>query len=820
MSILEPDVLNKDFTQAHTGMKTFWDPFYEYERIARNRPHPKVVAAKLPTVTDGTLAGIIIAQPKRVVQRLPTGGLMSVDQPELAEIADFIWNNEIIPHATTNGDMLLKSWIMMSKALTYGMQFSYQFFRNYGDGFASDFKIPYIKDLIMERGKVYGPDCNILYLRQWYTPGDIKRIIDKEVKLTTKSKNRKDEQQYESAWDIPKLKKLLEEAKPKDPDALTPAESEKSPEAKFIQLVHALEQGTGNIFYTFSPDLPDGEGKNGNIVRQRPNKNPTGKMPISFLYADIDLSNPLGRGHVELSGAMQNMIDSEVQSYQLLQKIMLNPPVMKWGDNIRGATVKYKPNAVWDMGNDPSSKIEVVDINNEAIANFANNYGLMKSQILALTHNNESAVSANSGNTQSKTSAGVNQAQSVIGFDDNYMRRQFGYWFEDNAENMLNIHFAESDGKTEIELTQNFLDEQMPKMEQTPDQVKIDPEKKQAIVDYSEIKTKLRFRVDPTTAEDEDSETQLTNLKELLADTGANPYIYYYMLNDGYQLKLGEAYRDMFKRLGVEGIDKIVVKLPDDGSAQTEQLRGVMNPLYDKPSVSVPYIALPPSGQIQAAANAGITLTLDDVMGGPVLDPNIRGVENPVTDPNVQVAVPNPAFAGAGVGGVVTDNATPQPGQPPAPTAPVAPGQAAPAQIPPNAQQADQQNAQMPPATQPTTQVIPQALGGTAPNSGQPQPAPSPAAAMPAPHPSLKRNAVGGLMPADPAAQQAALTPPPPKQMPQPGQKMSPEDQAIAKALLKAGYGAQQVADALVLLAHGRDQQEVLQAIGPPQRGK
>lgn len=776
MPLLDPDNLNGDFSQAHTAMKQYWDPFPEYERISRNRPHPKVIAAKLPTVTDGTLAGIIIAQPKRVIQRLPTGGITSVEQPDLAEIADYIWNNEIIPNATTNGDMLLKSWIMMSKALTYGMQFSYQFFRSYGDGFAADFKIPYIKDLIMERGKTYGPDCNLLWLRQWYTVGDVQNIINKETKLSNRSKRRKDDSPYESPWDIPKLKELIRQAHPKNPDALNPVEQEKSPSAKFIQLIHALEKGVGRTFYTFSPDLPDKQ----NIVRTSINKNPTGAMPISFLYADIDLSNPMGRGHIELSGSMQNMIDSEVQSYQLLQKIMLNPPVMKWGDNIRGSTVKYKPNAVWDMGNDPSSKIEVVDINNEAIKNFPNNYGLMKSQILALTHNQESAVSSDSGNTQSKTHAGVQQQNSVIGFDDNFMRRQFGSWFQDNSENMLNIHFAYSDGKKEIELTQNFLAEQNPNLEQQPKQVIMKEAEKQAIIDYGEIKSRFRFRVDPTTAEDEDTETQLQQLNTLLQETSSNPYIYYYMLNDGYQLKLGEAYKDMFSRLGVEGIDKIVVKLPDDGSEQAQQLRGVMNPLYDKPKVDVPYTALPPQGQIQAAANAGITLQLEDVLGGPVLDPNIRGVEAPVADPNVQVTVPNPAMQGAGVG--------PDDGAVPAGGSASDPGQAPAA----------------PPATQPTTQVG--------------QPAATPAQGMPSPSPALKRNVHGGLMPADPGQQAAALQPKSQPPMPQPGGKMlTPDDEKLAKGFLAAGYSAQQVVDALTLINHGRSHDEVLHALGAPQ---
>ena len=659
MALLDPDKFKDQYDAAHTAMRPLWDNFDEYERLARNKPHPKVVSARMPTVTDGTLSAVITAQPKRIVQQIPTGMVKSIDQPELAEITGFIWRDYILKNANYNGTPLLKSWIMLRKALTYGMQASYNFFRASGDYYGADFSIPYIRDIIFERGKTYGPDCDVLYMRQWYTPDQIQVIIDRETKLSGKAKARNEV--YSGAWDVGQLKRLKDTARQKDADAATPAEREKGLVNKYIEVIHGFQSGVGAKFYSFAPDLMDGAGgkESGNgIIRTRTNKDPRGKMPIEFLYADVDLSNAMGIGYPEISGGMQNLLDSEVQSYQLMQRLMLNPPVMKWGTGIRGATIKYKPNAVWDMGSDPNSKIEPVDINNHALANFPNNFGLLKSQILNMTANSQQNISAEAGNTNSKTPAGVAAGQEHLGFDDNYLRKQYEAWWEANAETMLNIHFAETNGKREIDLTEEFLENIMPNM-QPGQPVDINEMKKKAVIDYTAIKTKLKYTVDPTTSESPDDAEQFAKLQELLKEAQNAPYLYYYLLNDGYQLKLGEAYKEAFKMIGVNNIDRIVVKMDQEGGPTPEQLRGVLNPLYDKPKVDLSYIDLPPNGQIQAAANAGIQLTMADVMMGPVFDQNLRGIDkNPGDEPN-------PLMPSGGAAAPADPNATPPDAQQP-----------------------------------------------------------------------------------------------------------------------------------------------------------
>ena len=120
-SFLEKDNLADAWHESKTYMRPLWESFDEYERLANNNPHPSI-APHLPKVTEGTLSSTIIKQPRRIIQQLPTGKVTSKEQPELAAVVDYVWQNQIIPNARTNGSVLQKAWASTSKALTYGSQ--------------------------------------------------------------------------------------------------------------------------------------------------------------------------------------------------------------------------------------------------------------------------------------------------------------------------------------------------------------------------------------------------------------------------------------------------------------------------------------------------------------------------------------------------------------------------------------------------------------------------------------------------------------------------------------------------------------------------
>lgn len=542
MPYLDPKDLVKLYEDSKLYMKPFFDPLEELERLARNKPHSGV-DPQLPKVTDGTLAAVVQEQPKRVLQQIPSGNVKTPLDDTYGELAGHVLSEVLIPSANAQGNMLQKCWNMVGKALTYGAQPSYTYFTQTGDRMHTDFVLPYIKDVFPERGKVFAPDSNYTFMRAWYTKSDLQGIIDKEKKLQKKDKS------YKPKWNIKALEEIKEKGGgEKDKDSKTPAEREKNAEFQGIEIIHAFQKGIGSDFYSFTPGLKDS--KETNILRTWKNPDPRGEMPIDWLYCNIDLSNPLGRGAVELSGGIQNLIDNQMQMFQFLSTMMMGPPLQVWG-NINKASIKFRPNAIWDMGSNPTNKIEPYVVNNNAVANFPTNYGLLKSQILNLNSSMDTSVGAAAGNPSfSKVPAGVKAQEQRLSISDNYMRKQFETWFQEQCETSLNIFFAEMEGTEELELSTEDI-----KLTTLATLKEFYDEKTNTLkIPYTKIKdVRFKFSVDPSSSEenkDIDNAEKLVSVLELAIKL-PDPQI---------QQTIPALYRKIVEETGINGISDIFPK--------------------------------------------------------------------------------------------------------------------------------------------------------------------------------------------------------------------------------------------------------------------
>lgn len=594
---IKPDELKQTYEDAKKFMLPLHQPFEEFERISRNKPHPGIDKS-LPKVTDGTLAGLIKEQPKRVIQQIPTGKVKATE-PWLEVAAGFILTHEILPNAESVASLIQKCWSLVSKALTYGSQPVYVQFLNRGEYFGTDFTLPYIKDVFLEPGKISDLDSNVIFLRTWWTKNQLQRIIEKEDGLASRAKQRGDE--YKSGWDLEMLNDLIEE-KPsqKDANAATPTEKGKMLNAGFYEIVHVFQRGIDACFYSFDPRRPDGD----NILRTRKNKDPRGAIPIHFMYADQDFSNPLGRGSVELSGGLQNLLDSEVQMYQYNRALMLNPPLVKKG-NYPKSRIKFSPNHVIDLGADANASLEALDIDTTAIQNFASNYGLIKSQILNLNSSTDTSVSSEVGNPGfSKTDAGVKSTEAKLGISDNYMRKQFESTWRDICETMINLWFAERQGVQELQLDQETAD----KLSQVAPEGTVD-ENNMIRIDYTEETPKLQFMVDAGSSEEEDDQQQLESLQNMITEMAQDPLISYRLTVDGYKVNLGEAYMEAFERSGIKSIHKIITEMTPEEKKQAAQ---TPMPMIDKPKLSVAFddVADIPEAMQGILSNAGVDLPI------------------------------------------------------------------------------------------------------------------------------------------------------------------------------------------------------------------
>lgn len=525
-SFITKDNIGDKFEQSKAYMKPFFEPLAEYERVARNKPKNNIPAG-LPKTTDGTTASYLSSRSKSVIQQLPNGVVKSLDDDkDLAGVSELLLERKIIPNATSTGTVIQKCWAALTKAQTYGAQPGFVFYTKRGDYYGADFKLPYIKDVFFEPGKVYDKDCNYIFMRSWYQEGDIKSIIDREEKAAQNG--------FSSGWNIANLKLL--EAKSKDDDSKTPAENESNSDSKGIEIIFAFQAGIGAKFYGYSPDIEE-------VVYEIENPDPRGVIPIHYLYVDLDMSNPLGRGSVESVYGLQNMLDAEMQMYQYAQAIMLNPPLKKYG-NISSSQIRFKPNAIWDMGNNPDNRVEVVNINTTALNNFPNNYGLIKSQILNINNANDTSISSEIGNPGfSKTDSGVKAQQERVGITDNHLAKQFEAWYGDICETMLNIHFALSHGDDEIELTEEYIRKR---------QVE-DPEfnSTSASFNYDDVKNGFKFEVDFSTSKLKEASEAVDNLKGILELRQQYPELAQYV-------RIDKLFARLVNKLGIEDPEEIM----------------------------------------------------------------------------------------------------------------------------------------------------------------------------------------------------------------------------------------------------------------------
>jgi hypothetical protein len=559
LAFLTPENIKTAWAASEKHHRTLWKPFDEWERVANNHPHPDI-DKNYPQTTDGTTAGIVRATPKRVVQQVPSGKVELADDEGLECLANWVLTNEIIPHNNTQDSFIGKSWQAIGRAMTYGRADGFVFFDVMDGYIGTDFRIPFARDVFLEYGKGTFSECNFVFLRSWYQPSDIDAIIEKEQMLAKSAKKRGEK--YESSWDLEALKEVKEHQKQKDGQDSTEADEDRGIQVKAIQLVHAFQKGRKAKFYTYAVDADK-------VVRTKVNPDPRGKMPVERMYYDTDLSNPEGRGVVELIAPLQNFIDGQLQGYQYKRAMQVATPLVVRGD-VKKSEVQLIPNKIIHLGNNPNNSVEPIKLDTSGDANFSNDFGLFKSQMLNLASAQDTSVSATVGNPGfSKTSAGVNMREQVVSIDDNYLRKRYEKWISDILCTQLNIYFAEQQGDREFAVD----DEELEKLAQYKSPFyDITPEGK-VIVHFGDINDyEFDFVVEASSSkadDDDKSKMQLLEWADFLAKYGLLPTV-----------KIEELNKRVANQIGVEDAEKLI-KTPEE--MQQEQMQAQEQQMAEMP---------------------------------------------------------------------------------------------------------------------------------------------------------------------------------------------------------------------------------------------
>ena len=548
--LTKDNVFNK-YVAAKDYTDKLREPFPEFERIARNRPKDSI-PDEYPKTTDGTTAALIKKTPRRIVQQHPTGKIEAEYDNEhrwLSIAAEYIYLNEILPYANNEYDLIQKNWNVIEAGLTVGAAAVTTPFLFRDGRFSTDMKLVYWGDLMFQPGKKSGYACDYVFTRDWWQKEDIDSLIDRERKNAKEAKKRGEK--YESSWDLQALEEIKYAVTKKDEEAKTPSERDRSTELTAIEIITGHQNGVGAEQIVFNPAQEK-------VIRVKENKDPRGRHNVDFFYADTDGVNPFGRGIVELIGGMQNLIDSEVQMYQYNRALQLNPPLVKRG-TFNKAAIKFQPNAIIDLGDDPNARIDPLTIDSSALNNFSNHYSLMKSQVYNLTNaNGDSSISAQVGDIQSsKTHAGVQQQQERISIDDNFLRRMFEAFWENWSETAINVYFAERQGKELLQLDKKTADRIRKLIEQGNAPADIINERDELLIDYDQDTPVLKFRVDATTSKKQSDQEQADAIAALLERAETSPILQALVPQE----KFAAAWNALVSASGIEDPENLTIDI-------------------------------------------------------------------------------------------------------------------------------------------------------------------------------------------------------------------------------------------------------------------
>jgi len=564
MAFFEKDEL-KDLYQSAKDESYEWRRDYkEYERLADNGLIEDLDET-LPEVNDGTLSAALFKLPKRIINTDLVGRFKSQDTDEawINELANMYWENKIVPNANYKATWHRKWKDAVRKAAIYGSQPIISLLVDDGNGGTkADIDIPYAQDVRLEPGKVSDQDSDIIFWDVYYTRKQVRDLIEQ-----AKRETKENPQDGYNKWDAKALQ-MIYDAK-QDGEERDQNEDHEDKDGKDvvkggIKFCIAFQRGVKAPFYMYHKATDS-------TVREWENPDPTGDIPVKYLYCYQDFNNPYGIGIVKLAGGTQNVLDELRRLHILATQIGIRPP-----KKIRGAEDEVDEDSLimaqdqpWYLGQ--NGEVEMVEIANGVYQGLANTVSMYKTSLLDVVPVGDTSISGtDSGNPQySKTHAGVKFQEQNLSIDDEDFKDNVYAVYEQVAENLINITFANMQGSDMLRLT----DDEMRILASGGLEVPMDelgqPITNELEVLWDEVRATFKFDMEAEEDKKQMDEEKQQSLISALELRASDPNFDMAMEMSGYKFNLGEAYYTLMKMITKN--DKIVEEISAEEKEMMQQ---------------------------------------------------------------------------------------------------------------------------------------------------------------------------------------------------------------------------------------------------------
>lgn len=558
--LTDVDEIHKLYVEAKNESDVWRKDYPEYERLADNETLADFLADEsLPDVNDGSLAAALFKLPKRIINAKLAGRAKAEDRDEawLTELANIRWK-KIIKRARTQARFHRKWKDAVRKSAIYGSVPLITLLTENAGKTGADFIVAQPMDVKLEPGKVSDLDSKIIFWDVYYQKTDLNALIEQaeaEAKLP--------KQEQLNTWDIGELKRILATDAKEDRDSRETNRQldDKSVERGGYHFCIAFQRGVEAPFYMYykSSKKP---------VRTWTNPDPSGDVPVHFLYCYQDFINPYGIGIVKLAGGTQNFLDYLRKADALATMLGLRPP-KSWSGDLDGVdfdSVVYEQDADWIIGN---AKMERVEMNNGVYSGLPDRINMTMGSLNKLIPLGDISIGASAGDPQqSKTPAGVKYQAASLSIDDEDYKDNVYETYESVAQSMINYEFANMQGRDLMKVDDDEREILTKSGLEFPVDENGEPTNELEII-WDEVRGTFTFEVEAEDDSQTADEEQRDALVQALEVRASDPNFDMAMMESGYKFNLGEAYSTLMKLITKN--DKIVEQISPEEQQGMEQ---------------------------------------------------------------------------------------------------------------------------------------------------------------------------------------------------------------------------------------------------------
>lgn len=549
----------EDLCKLHDESKKeaqVWQAGYpEYQRLADNELIADLDEA-LPEVNDGTLAASLYKLPKRVVSTDLTGRAKATDRDDawVTELANIIWETKIVPNANSQAPFHRKWKDAVRKAAIYGSVPLITLFVERGNYTGADFIVAQPQDVLLEPGKVSDYDSDVFFWEVYYSKKQLEDLLER-----AQEEMKEQPTDGYNKWNVKALKKLIDEFQ--EEEKLESGDDSGKPKVKGSKFTIVFQRGVEAPFFMLHTSSKTN-------IREWSNPDPSGDVPVHFLYCYQNLENPYGTGIVKLAGGTQNVLDYMRQSDVLATQLGFRPPVAISGDltGLDRDSIVYAQDAQWELGR---ATVQRQEISNQVYSQLPNRIAMYKTSLNQLIPTGDTSIGADAGDPNySKTPAGVKFQQQSLSIDDEDFKDNLYLTYEAKARSMINTHFANMQGHDLLKLNDDQRDVLAKSGLDFPVDEMGEPTNELDVI-WDESRADFTFEIDAEQDKAKDEEARLNGLLQVAQFRASDPMFDQKLMASGKKIDDGELFASIIQ-LTTDN-DKILVDVSPEDQAASEE---------------------------------------------------------------------------------------------------------------------------------------------------------------------------------------------------------------------------------------------------------